>query len=53
MMGKMRRIREQAIHLENLDEKYIPFAHKLQSLAKDFEDQQILALIKHYLEGYE
>ncbi|MEK8016797.1 MAG: ATP-binding protein, partial [Candidatus Parabeggiatoa sp.] len=52
MMGKMRRIREQAIHLENLDDKYIPFAHKLQSLAKDFEDQQILALIKHYLEGY-
>jgi signal transduction histidine kinase/CheY-like chemotaxis protein len=51
-LGKMRRIREQAIHLENLDEKYIPFAQKLQSLAKDFEDQQILALIKHYLEGY-
>ncbi len=53
MMGKMRRIREQAMQLEKVDEKYIPFAHKLQTLAKDFEDQQILALIKHYLEGYE
>jgi len=50
MMGKMRRIREQAMQLEKVDEKYIPFAHKLQTLAKDFE---ILALIKHYLEGYE
>jgi len=48
LMGKMRRIQEQATRLEELDEKYIPFAHKLQELAKEFEDEQILALLEEY-----
>ncbi|MDM8561996.1 ATP-binding protein, partial [Candidatus Marithioploca araucensis] len=48
LMGKMRRIQEQAMRLEELDEKYLPFAHKLQELAKEFEDEQILALLEEY-----
>jgi signal transduction histidine kinase/CheY-like chemotaxis protein len=50
MMGKMRRIREQAAHIEKLDEKYIHFVRKLQKLAKGFEDEQIIALVEKYLE---
>jgi CheY-like chemotaxis protein len=50
MMGKMRRIREQATYIEELDEKYIPFVRKLQKLVKGFEDEQIIALVEKYLE---
>ena len=52
-MGDIRRIRELAIQLETLDEKYIPFARKLLKLAKDFEDSQIMALVEEYLEEKE
>ncbi len=48
LMGKMRKIQEQATRLEELDEKYIPYAHKLRGLAKEFEDEQILALLEKY-----
>ncbi len=48
LMGKMRKIQEQATRLEELDEKYIPFANKLRGLAKEFEDEQILALLEKY-----
>jgi signal transduction histidine kinase/DNA-binding NarL/FixJ family response regulator len=48
LMGKMRKIQEQATRLEELDEKYIPFTHKLRGLAKEFEDEQILALLEKY-----
>jgi PAS domain S-box-containing protein len=44
--GNMRRIKEQAKHIEQLDEKYIPFAHKVLNLAKNFEDEKILALVE-------
>ncbi len=49
MLGNMRRIREQAEHLETLDDRYIPFAERIQQLAKAFEDQQIAAFVKPYL----
>jgi signal transduction histidine kinase/CheY-like chemotaxis protein len=49
MMGRMRGIREKAQALEELDQKYRPFAHKLVELAKGFEDKQILALLEQYL----
>jgi len=50
MLGSMRNIRDRALHLEELDDKYIPFAQQLQSLAKGFEDEKILDLIGQYLE---
>lgn len=50
MLGGMRDIRDRALQLEELDDKYISFARKLQSLAKGFEDEQIVALIEQHLE---
>ncbi len=50
MMGSMRRIREEAVELENLDAKYIPFARKLQTLVKRFKDEELLNLIRQHLE---
>jgi len=47
-MGNMRRIKEQATRLEALDQKYQPFANKLQELAKGFKRKQILALIEEF-----
>jgi len=48
--GSMERIRKQSLHLEELDEKYAPFARKLRALADDFEDERILALIRQFME---
>ncbi len=50
MMGSMRRIRNKAAELENLDAKYIPFARKLQTLVRGFKDEELLALIRQHLE---
>ncbi len=50
LQGKMRGIRERATHLETLDARYTPFARSLHDLAEGFETQQILVLIKRYLE---
>jgi predicted ATPase/signal transduction histidine kinase/DNA-binding NarL/FixJ family response regulator/tRNA A-37 threonylcarbamoyl transferase component Bud32 len=47
-MGNMRRIKEQALLLEAYDQKYQPFASKLQALAKGFKRKQILALIENF-----
>jgi signal transduction histidine kinase/DNA-binding NarL/FixJ family response regulator len=49
MMGRMRGIREKAQALEELNEKYRPFAQKLVELAKGFEDKQIVTLVEQYL----
>jgi hypothetical protein len=32
-----------------MDEAYIPFAHKLQALAKRFEIEQIKALVEQFI----
>jgi signal transduction histidine kinase/CheY-like chemotaxis protein len=50
MLGSMKDIRDRALQLEELDDKYISFARKLQSLAKAFEDEKIVAFIEQYLE---
>jgi signal transduction histidine kinase len=50
ILGNMRRIQESAKHIEQLDEKYIPFAKELSNLAKHFEDEKILALVEQYME---
>ena len=49
MLGKMRRIREQAVHIEQLDQKFVPFANKIRTLARNFEDEQILSLVTQYM----
>ncbi len=48
MMGDLLTIRKELANLEKLDEKYIPFVRQLDKLAKSFEDEKILALIKQY-----
>jgi predicted ATPase/signal transduction histidine kinase/DNA-binding NarL/FixJ family response regulator/tRNA A-37 threonylcarbamoyl transferase component Bud32 len=53
MLGRIRDIQEQANQLEQMDDKYIPFAHKLRDLAKAFEDEQIVALIEGFLKNME
>ncbi len=49
--GNMRKIREMVLDLESRDEKYIPFAHKFQELAKAFDDEQILALLEQFIKS--
>ncbi|MDM8565072.1 ATP-binding protein [Candidatus Halobeggiatoa sp. HSG11] len=51
LAGKMPKIQKQAVYLEELDKKYIPFARKLRNLAKQFEDEEIMALIEPYMEN--
>ena len=46
--GNMRALREQADYLTDLDEAYRPFANRLRTLARQFEDEQILTLIEHF-----
>ena len=39
-----------AAHIEQLDEKFIPFASKLREFARSFQDEQILLFVKQYME---
>jgi len=48
MMGDLRGIVERSMRLEQLDNKWIPFATHLRQLAKNFEEQQILEFVKQY-----
>jgi CheY-like chemotaxis protein len=48
--GDMHGIRERAAHIETLGEQYVPFANKLRELAKSFEEREILALVRRYVE---
>ncbi|MDJ0515574.1 MAG: CHASE2 domain-containing protein [Trichodesmium sp. MO_231.B1] len=45
MKGHLKGITKQAKIMEKLDTKYVPFAQKLQELAGDFRDQDIIKLI--------
>ncbi|MDY7020576.1 MAG: hypothetical protein SWJ54_04325 [Cyanobacteriota bacterium] len=49
LLGSLRKIKERANYLEELDPKYIPFAQKLKTLAQEFKDEEIIALIEKYL----
>jgi CheY-like chemotaxis protein len=53
MDGDMRSIRKRASLMEQSTPKLIPFARKLQNLAKGFQDKQILALIEQFKEENE
>jgi signal transduction histidine kinase/serine phosphatase RsbU (regulator of sigma subunit) len=48
MEGNMHDIRKRASILEQTAPELRPFAHKLQNLAKDFKEPQILALIEQF-----
>ena len=48
MRGNMKGILQQAEALVQLDEKFTPFARKLQQLAKSFQDEAILEMIQPY-----
>ncbi len=50
VMGRMRRAQEQADRIAELDERYIPFAHKIRELTKAFDDKRILDLLRRYME---
>ncbi|MCP4109440.1 MAG: response regulator [Desulfobacteraceae bacterium] len=48
-LGLMDRIHQHAIHIEELDEKYAPFVHRLRALADEFEDEMILEMVKQFM----
>jgi len=48
-LGNMKKIRERAIYLQEIDDKYLTFANKLQELARGFQEKAILNLIEQYL----
>jgi signal transduction histidine kinase/CheY-like chemotaxis protein len=50
LQGNLRGIQERATRLEQLNEKYRPFASELQQLARGFEDKALIALIQRYTE---
>jgi hypothetical protein len=50
MGGDMDEIQGYAAHIEQLDEKFIPFASKLREFARSFQDEQILMFVKQYME---
>jgi len=49
MLGSMRKIRERADYLEDLDAKYVPFSQTLKDLVQGFQEKALLALIEHHL----
>ena len=49
MLGSMKKIRERAFYLAELDHKYLPFANKLKDLAQGFQEKAIVNLIEQYL----
>ncbi|MBD1827977.1 PAS domain S-box protein [Microcoleus vaginatus GB1-A2] len=48
MKGNFLEIVKQAVLLEEIDPKYIPFAQRLHQMAKDFQDEEILTFIQSY-----
>lgn len=50
LAGNMRDIRQYAAYLTGLDDRYRPFADKLQELAGAYQSKAILNLVEQYLE---
>lgn len=46
MLGSIKKIRKRAEYIEALDKKYIPFAHKIRSLAHGFQEKAIVNLVE-------
>ncbi len=53
LFGNMQKIEEHAKQLAKRDAKYRPFANKLNELAKNFEDEQLIVLIEGFMEKQE
>ena len=49
MLGSMKKIRDRAEYLEELDPKYAPLAEQLKSLAQRFQEKAIVDLIEEFL----
>nr|MDJ0570649.1 hypothetical protein [Pleurocapsa sp. MO_192.B19] len=49
MLGSMKKIRERAVYLEELDEQYAPLAAQLKDLSSTFQEKAIVNLIEQYL----
>lgn len=49
MLGSMKKIRERAIYLEELNEQYAPLANQIKDLASSFQEKAIVNLIEQYL----
>ena len=49
MLGSMRKIRDRANYLEELDSQYTPLATELKKLAQGFQEKAIITLIEKYL----
>ncbi len=49
MLGNMKKIRQRAIYLAELDQQYASFATKLQDLARGFQEKAIVNLVEQYL----
>ena len=49
MLGSMQKIKAQAKYLEKLDSSYSPLAAKLQQLAENFQDEEIINLVEQYM----
>ncbi|MEL7010878.1 MAG: hybrid sensor histidine kinase/response regulator, partial [Cyanobacteria bacterium J06588_4] len=48
MLGSMKKIRERAVYLGELDSQYIPLANQLKDLANSFQEKAIINLIEEY-----
>ena len=48
-IGMMSEIKRQAERLEQLDERYRPFAEQLRHFANQFDDEKLMALIEQYV----
>ncbi len=49
MLGSMKKIRQWAIALEELDAQYKPFADRLKELSQNFQEKAIVNLVEQYL----
>jgi hypothetical protein len=50
LKGDLWAIRERAAHIDTLGAQYVPFADRLRELARGFEERQLLALVRQYME---
>jgi DNA-binding NarL/FixJ family response regulator len=53
MSGDVDEIQSRAEHLERKDQRYVPFARKLRTFARNFQDDQLLAFVEQYKRTHE
>ena len=49
-LGKMKRVRQKADDLKEMDAVFEPFANRLKRMARTFEDKQMIAFLETYIE---